>query len=171
MMFRLVAGLQVHRETTRFLIIMQFWPDGFSSLTKAFWSRDHQREIEIQEEKRTEPLHLFASLRVIYVVIVIYLLICAYHNANPLMYLLTLPGNTVSVAIVIALMTLGMSYLADRRRITGQFYPTSYVYNTASSVGAAITQSDVREAKDNTLNPRDADSSNWTGRGQSTSKA
>ena len=38
--FRLVAGLQVDRETTRFLDILQFWPDGFTSLTRAFWSKD-----------------------------------------------------------------------------------------------------------------------------------
>jgi Flp pilus assembly protein TadB len=154
MVFRLVAGLRVERETTRFFVILQFWPDGFTALTQAFWNEEHQKGLQAMTDERTEPSYVFASLRIIYVLVVIYLLVCVYYNANPMTYLLTLPGNAIVGSTLIAVLTLGMSYMADVRKGSLRA-PSALLMADATSAEATAGQPAVQGA---------ADSSLWTGR-------
>jgi hypothetical protein len=117
-LFKLIAGLPINRDIRRFLLVLQFWPDGFSSLSSAF--RDGG-ELEVTEAQE-EPIFVFTTLRVIYVAAVIYLIVCFFGNTNPFTYIFYLPGNAVMAVILIALLTLGISWLGDRRRLNGSIY-------------------------------------------------
>lgn len=117
-LFKLVAGLPINRDIRRFLLVLQFWPDGFSSLGSAFRDGSKPDVTEAPEE----PIFVFTTLRVIYVIAVIYLIVCFFGNTNPLTYVFYLPGNAVMAVILIALLTLGISWLGDRRRLNGSIY-------------------------------------------------
>ena len=128
-LFKLVANLPINQDIRRFLRVLQFWPDGFSSLSSAF--RDGG-ELDASEAK-DEAIFVFTTLRVIYVGAVIYLVICLFQNANPFTYIFYLPGNAVTVIILISLLTLGLSWLADRRKLNGSIYsPRSSSSDTRS---------------------------------------
>ena len=117
-LFKLVANLPINQDVRRFLRVLQFWPDGFSSLSSAFRGGSGLDTSEAEDE----AIFVFTTLRVIYVVAVIYLVICLFQNANPLTYIFYLPGNAVMAIFLIALLTLGISWLADRRRLHGSIY-------------------------------------------------
>jgi hypothetical protein len=117
-LFKLIARLPIKQDIRQFLLVLQFWPDGFSSLSSAF-----REKIELDgSEAREEAIFVFTTLRLIYVAAVIYLVACLFQSANPFTYVFYLPGNAVMVFILFAILTLGMSWLADKRRINGSIY-------------------------------------------------
>jgi hypothetical protein len=73
-------------------------------------------------ETEDEAIFVFTTLRVIYVIAIAYLVVCFFLNTNPLTYMFYLPGNTVIAVILMALLTLGLSWLADRRKMHGSIY-------------------------------------------------
>jgi hypothetical protein len=154
---KLVAGLQIKRDIRRFLLILQFWPDGFSALGSAF--RDGgERDVSEEDE---EAIFVFTTLRVIYVIAIIYLIVCFFLNTNPLTYIFYLPGNTVIVVILIALLTLGLSWLADRRKIHGSIYsPKTPPLSGTEAARDTVAPDTSAENKKSGV----ADSSGWTGR-------
>lgn len=134
-MFKLVAGLQIDRDIRRFLLVLQFWPDGFSSLSSAFRDEGERDDSEAEEG----AIFVFTTLRVMYVIAIVYLVVCLFQNANPFTYLFYLPGNAVIVIILIAFITLGLSWLADRRKMYGSIY---------SPRVSQDPRSDIEEAQD-----------------------
>jgi hypothetical protein len=132
-LFKLIAGLQIKRDIRRFLLVLQFWPDGFSSLSTAFHDGGERDVSEADEE----AIFVFTTLRVIYVITIIYLIACFFQNTNPFTYVFYLPGNAVMVIILIALLTLGLSWLADRRKMYGSIYSPRSPQDTRSHAEAA----------------------------------
>ena len=133
-LFKLVARLPIKQDIRQFLLVLQFWPDGFSSLSSAFCE-----EVKLDvSEVREEAIFVFTTLRLMYAASVIYLVACLFQNANPFTYVFYLPGNAVIVFILFALLTLGISWLADKRRINGSIYsPRSSSLDTKSPTEVA----------------------------------
>lgn len=116
--FRLVAGLPVERETTKFLNIIQFWPDGFRSLARAFWSREQAEQATPKVEYASEQSYFFVTLRIVYVILALYILFCMFYNENPLEYFTKMPSNFVISIVLLVILTAGIAYLADVKERT-----------------------------------------------------
>jgi hypothetical protein len=159
-LFKLVAGLPINRDIRRFLFVLQFWPDGFSSLSSAFRDGGEPDVTEAQDE----AIFVFTTLRVIYVIAIIYLIACFFQNTNPLTYVFYLPGNAVMAVILIAILTLGISWLADRRKRNGSIYsPASSSADTQLHTGS-VRDTEASDMSREIKSAEVADSSGWTGR-------
>lgn len=84
----LLAGFRVDAISRRFFDVLKFYPEGFIFLTQAFWTQPRSMPIGAPDR---QPSYVFGTLKALYVVVVIYFMLCLYWETNPISYLILVP--------------------------------------------------------------------------------
>lgn len=131
----LLAGFRVDAISRRFFDVLKFYPEGFIFLTQAFWTQP--RSMPIGADDR-QPSYVFGTLKALYVVVVIYVMLCLYWEQNPITFLLLVPEYIqVGVGGLFLITLLFMWYCDWRNRAAPRETAADVAPSTAADASAS----------------------------------